>query len=236
MAESVPATRRRLRQIGQQIRQAREAIGHSPKNCAKRAGISSRRWLAYEAGEAEPTLSELELIAGVLQVPPHVLLGELPSCLLPSTPLTDVRHWLRLRGHIIGARLKQARLSCGKTVEQVAAALGLKPSQMKRIEAGRQPPITVLEQLMQHYNLSLDALLDLGVRPLGDVQARLLQRARFEMLDDALRSFVADPSATPFLRLAMHLRALPPHELDRIGKALLTLSNGISADAPKLEA
>ncbi len=228
MPDTDLSPQQRLQRIGALIRETREAIHQSPRSCARRAKIPLRRWLAYENGSAEPTLPDLELIAHTLHVPPHVLLGVLPPTFVHSDPPTDVKHWQRLRGHIIGARLKQARLSRGEGVAQVAEALGMKPLYVRRIEAGYQPPVSVLERLMQHYALSLDDLLDLGVKPVGDAQERLLQHARFDLLDDDLRRFVADPGAAPFLRLAMRLRALSPQQLSQIGNAILALTDGSS--------
>ena len=229
--DTASSTTSRLRHIGSLIQQAREAIYQSPKACAKRAGISSKRWLALESGEADPTLAELELVAHVLGVPPHALLGALPLMPVRSEPPSDVKHWLRLRGNIIGVRLKQARISRGESLEQVSTALGVTSAQLRRVEAGRQPPLTLLERLMAHYGLSLDDMLDLGVRPLGEAQARLLQKVRVDLLDEDLRRFVSDPDAVPFLKLACRLRALSPQDLRQLAQALALLADAATSES-----
>ncbi len=63
-------------------------------------------------------------------------------------------------------RIGQLRLSRGKTREEIAAALGLRPAVLARYENGEQPyPTEIILALASYYGTSMDYLLGLTSDP-----------------------------------------------------------------------
>ncbi|MCL5998370.1 MAG: helix-turn-helix domain-containing protein [Chloroflexi bacterium] len=220
------STEARCKTIGLLIRRARETTGHTRKDCAAFVGISSTLMSRYEEGLREPSLVELEALAHYLRVPVEALVDEATSAQMVTPRMDfDMSEVMALRTHIIGTRLKQARLKTNQSLKQLAEAVGMSPSRLNAYELGKRPvPITELQRLIACLDLSLDALLDLGIGPLGEAQLRHKQQAYVDGLPDDVRAFVTDPCALPFLRLAIHLHKLPGEELRNAGRALLELS------------
>jgi transcriptional regulator with XRE-family HTH domain len=222
----------RRRSIGLLIRRARERAGRTRKECAEFAGLSPLLLRKIEEGLHEPSLVELEAIAHYLRIPVLALLDEGESA-HPSTPRIDFNFFevARLRTHIVGARLKQARLKSKQSVKQLAESLGMAPALLNAYELGKRPiPITRLEQLAVCLNIPLESLLDIGIGPLGRAQLQHKQHAYFDCLPEAVRAFITDPNALPYLRLAMRLSRLPTEELRNAGQALFQLSQSSPAD------
>ncbi len=90
---------------GSAIRSAREAAGRKPKEIADIIGVSPSAMTGIESGEREASLPQIEVIAHYLRVPVHTLLGtQAPAA--PETSVGNYDEIIRLRGHIIGARLE----------------------------------------------------------------------------------------------------------------------------------
>jgi transcriptional regulator with XRE-family HTH domain len=53
--------------LGERIRKAREALGLSQREVAKRAGISHVQWARVESDENSPTVDTLKKIASALE-------------------------------------------------------------------------------------------------------------------------------------------------------------------------
>ncbi|MCS6774721.1 MAG: helix-turn-helix transcriptional regulator, partial [Thermoflexales bacterium] len=215
----------RLQQIGARVRAAREATGYAPAQCARKAGLSLKRLLDCEAGQAALSLPELEALALVLGCSVQVLLGTRELRLSAhDVPADMLRQWTHLRARIIGARLKQARLSRGETLKAVAAAIGITAAALNRYEIGQPTPLPTLERLLQHYGLPLDAALDMGVGVIGEMQLRRAQHEQFDALDGELRAFICSPGAEPFLRIAQRLSRLSVEDLRTISEAFSKLA------------
>ncbi len=215
-------TRRRM--IGALIRAARERSGRKARDLADFVGISTAALTAIENGEKDCSLPQLEAIAYDLQLPIHALLGQDAATTVERSPVSDIESILRLRGYMIGARLRQARLNRGESVQQTAAAAGLQPAALQSYELGkRQPGLVELETLMDHFGLTLDDMLDIGVGPLGQAQLLQQQRARFDAMSAELRQFLCEPASMPSLLAAMRLREMRPEQLRAIADAFIAL-------------
>src|SRR5438034_484433 len=57
------------RSFGRRMRQLRFAKGLTQKACAERADVSQGRWSEWEAGDAEPGVTTIPIIAEALGVP-----------------------------------------------------------------------------------------------------------------------------------------------------------------------
>lgn len=58
------------------LRWARESVGASVDDAAKRAGVTEERIRDWEAGEAEPTLAKLRMLAKLYQRPLSVFFSQ----------------------------------------------------------------------------------------------------------------------------------------------------------------
>ena len=218
---SLDTTPLRRLTIGRLIRNAREAAGRTQQDCARFAGISAKRLAAYEEGEREPDLTELEALAYFLNVPIQTLIYEEEARRLPQVRLNNLPALMQLRTRVVGARLKQARMEKGESLKEAAQAIGLTSGQLNSYELGRRPmPMTLLEKAMAHFGLCLEQLLDLGIGPIGEAQLRLEQHTRFDRLPAEVRAFVTDPASLPHLQMAMHLSKLPASDLRSMARIL----------------
>lgn len=211
--------------IGSQIHRARMESGRSIRELAKLAGVSGKRLSALEAGEAEPSLGELEALAHYLHVPIEELMRDNDFGSDEPRRQPDFKTMAALRQRIIGARLKQARLEKNESLKQSAEAMGLTRAQLHNIEMGRRPlPVSRLLKLIKHYNITVDELLDLGIGPVGEQQLRMMQHTRFDALPEDVRDFVTKPASLPYLQAAMHLSQLPREQVSSAAKVLSAIS------------
>jgi transcriptional regulator with XRE-family HTH domain len=224
----------RRRSIGQLIRRARESAGRTRKECAAFAGVSPSFLLKVEEGLRELSLVQLEAIAHYLRIPVVALLSEGESAQLSAPRMNfNISEVAKLRTHIIGVRLKQARLKAKQSIKQLAQSAGMSTAMLNAYELGKRPiPITRLEQLVACLNIPLESLLDIGIGPVGQAQLRYKQHVYLDDLPDDVRAFVTDPKTLPYLRLAMRLSLLPAEELHSAGQALLQLSHRSPAVKP----
>lgn len=226
------STDARRKVIGRLIHRARETAGRSRKECAVFIGISSALLHKYEDGLREPSLVELEALAHYLRIPVRALLDEVTLAKLSAPRMAfDVSEVAGLRQHIIGTRLKLARMKAGRSLTQLAELAGMTPAKLNANELGRRSiPITELDRLAGCLGIPLEALLDIGIGPLGDAQLQHQQHATFDCLPDDVRDFICAPGSLPYLRVALRLSKLPADELRGTGQALIELSQPGSAE------
>jgi transcriptional regulator with XRE-family HTH domain len=226
-ASITAAARRHV--VGALVRSAREQACRKPREMAEFLGIATSAMNAIENGERDVPLPLLEAIAFYLHVPVHMLLG-IAALPVAAEPPPDLNAILRLRSHIIGARIRQARMTRAESEADCAAALGVPRATLTAWEIGRrQPGIAELERILAHYGMVWDDLLDLGIGPLGELQMAQAQRAQFEALPAELRALICDPHSQPLLQLAARLHRMPRHELRAIASALGTLADELDA-------
>ncbi|MCX6017271.1 MAG: helix-turn-helix transcriptional regulator [Chloroflexi bacterium] len=221
----------RRREIGGLVRRARELAGRKPKELANFAAISVITLNAIESGEKEPTLPQLESMAYSLHLPVGALLGFSELAPEKKSP-NNLAEIIRLRGHIIGARLKQVRMMRNENAAECAAAIGVATATLQAWEIARkQPSITELEALLAHFGMTFYDMLDIGIGPLGQAQMLLAQRTRFESLSAELRTFVCDPASMNALHLAERLRNLPSEQMALLASAFDILAAEAAAAA-----
>ncbi len=207
--------------IGVLIRAARERAHRTPKEVARRMGISKARLRQYEMGAREISLPELENLACLVEVPVTFFLSnETLARREPAVPPAEEE--VRARRSLLATKLKQARLDANKTEEECAQAIGRTRAQHRRYEAGRVDiPITELERLARFLNVGMSYFLRDGLArnvggemPDPDVWARLPVE---------VRALIMDQNSLPFLRMAVKFRDLPPSKLQELGEILLVV-------------
>jgi transcriptional regulator with XRE-family HTH domain len=211
--------------VGIALRQARERAGRTVQACAALLGISPARYRAYEAGRQDPTLPELEVLAWFFQTPLSALLESDQRNASPEEEMAEAApEFIALRHRVIGLILRQAREAAGKSLREVAAALGCTPRRLRAYESGERPiPLVELERLAAHLGLSLADLRD-AESPIGQAAILLDQIEGFRALPPEVRAFVTAPVHLPYLRLAMRLSELPADRLRHIAEDLLEIT------------
>ena len=219
------------RDIGAQMRRARETAARSIKDCAQLINVSPGRYAAYEDGAKEPSLPELEQLAVFLQVTLAALLGD--EEIEPLVPSPDeVAEVMALRTRIIGAQLRKARNDLGEMIATTAQAVGMRPGDLERIELAEKPlPYGKLELLAGHLGLDLTDFLDGDSNPSGELEPPMerprdeQQFAEFLKLPADVREALLTFDALTYIRSGLRLRGLRGKELRRAGKALGKLAS-----------
>jgi len=100
--------------LPERLVEAREAVGLSAAQLARRIGVKSSTLHAWEAGRSGPRPNVLLRLAGMLNVSPTWLLtgtGDSPEPPLPDTEMAHIRASVkRLRGILIEVAEELARL------------------------------------------------------------------------------------------------------------------------------
>ncbi len=215
-----PSPQRNLRRrtIGLLIRRAREGAGRTVAQLADALQVKPATMKAYEAGTREPSLVELLAIGDWLSVPVTTLLEEAGPILPIAHSQLNAQAALQLRNHVMGAKLKQARLNADESLKVSAGAVGISSGKLKSYELGTAIPITVLEALTAHFGLTMQHWFEVDALHINPAQQ---QQTAFAALPSDVRAFVTDADVLPHLRIAMQLHALPDDDVRRVAEALL---------------
>ncbi len=214
----------RARILGLLIRDARLAKGCSVEDCAASLEISPQTLLAWELGEASPSLPQLELLSFELGVPVNhfwstqTLTGNSHPDVLPQD------EYLALRDRVVGASLRQARAAAELSVEELAEKTGIAAEKIQAYELGQAPvPLTELTSLASATNVSLRHFLDSAGR-VGHWLALQEEFQRFSQMPEEIRAFVSNPVNASFIELAMWLSQLEVDDLRGLAESILYLS------------
>lgn len=215
----------RNRVLGVLIRSYRERSRLSRKECADVLGVSSSRFASYEDGLKPVSLPELELLSRYLEVPFHKFRSsDNLSLNEKSAALPAPEFFLPLRNRIIGARLKQERLSSGRTQKDVAEILECSSSSISDYEYGRRPiSLAELEILARALEVPLDVFVDQD-SVVGTWHALQEKFEQFVELPVEMQDFVLRPINRSYLELAMKLADMPAGALRQIAEGLLEIT------------
>ncbi len=206
--------------IGVLIRAAREKARRTVKQVARRLGVTAARARQYELGTREISLPELESLALFLRVPLSFFLSGEPVTddPLPKPPTSEE---IRARRAMLGAKLKQARMTAGKSLAECAQLIGRTPGTVSRYERGLiDIPITELERLSKLLKVNLSHFVqDNGQRG----GAELMDLEAWARLPNDVRLFIMDTNSLPYLRMAIKFRDLPKAKLKELGEILLVV-------------
>lgn len=223
MAEEKLALRNRI--IGLLLRDAREQAEKTKRDCAVALGVSTGTITAYEEGRKSISLPELEVLSYVLDVPvSHFWKKRDPEDLQPDEepPLQEV---LALRHRIVGALLRQARLSADISRKELAELLGCSVGRITSYEFGRLPiPLAELELMAQKVRLPLEHFLDEQEGPVGEWNRQQETFRQFCELPREMQEFVARPVNVKYLEVAIKLSRMPVGGLRAIAEGLLEIT------------
>lgn len=124
--------------VAEKLRLIREGRALSLEDLAEATGIAAELLRRYEAGEAAPSLKELELLSDALDVTVRYFLDSTPGSLG------------------LGRRLAEAREKAGLTLTELAARVGVSVSLLSQIEHDKVvPSLDTLERLAQALGISV---------------------------------------------------------------------------------
>jgi transcriptional regulator with XRE-family HTH domain len=207
------------------LRQARLDAGKTLKDCGEILGLSPSTVSSIEYGERGISLPELEILAFYLEIPIDQLLNG--SAAPTDEPIDEIpnEELMVLRHRIIGALLRQARMSQDLTQAELAKAIGVSAARMSQYELGEKPvPLVELEALASQLDVPLSHFLDEGVGPVGKRQQLERDWQRFSNLPPDVRRFVLESTSLRYLELAMALSAVPADKLRNIAASLLEIT------------
>jgi transcriptional regulator with XRE-family HTH domain len=217
----------RARELGALLRQAREAAGKTPAECAALLDLAPDEYEEFEAGGLAVSLPELELLAYSLDVPLTRFWNgqnQAPAEAGPAEPADAGNEFLLLRHRLVGAQVRAARAAAGLSPAELAQAAGVPAEDLPAYELGEAPiPLPELERLAQALRLPMAHFLaEQG--PIADWDAKRRAYERFNSLPPDLREFVSDPMNEGYLRLAMQLSALSVERLRGIAEGILDIT------------
>jgi transcriptional regulator with XRE-family HTH domain len=216
----------RTKKIGVLIKDARIASGKTIEDCAAIISVDSDHMLAFEAGEASPSLPELEALSFFMDIPlVHFWGNESRSGdhqeLVAASKL---KRLAPLRKKIVGVLLKKARTEANISPSDLAESMGISPEQLNAYEFGEDSiPIPILEGLANALNVPIEYFWDQnGIVGHWTKQQQNLQQ--FTQLSLEMQDFVTKPVNVPYLEMAERLSGMPVEKLRALAEGLLDIT------------
>jgi transcriptional regulator with XRE-family HTH domain len=214
----------RARILGVLVRDARQAAGLDPDECAAQVHVTTATLESWELGKVMPSLPQVELLAYTLRVPISHFWGTATLLERDTRQDVDIDEYITLRNHLIGALLRAAREQANLTPEQLAAEAGIPPGNVTAYELGQRPiPTPVLATLASACRVSLSFFLENGNK-VGTFLMLQEDLKNFIALSPEVRRFVASPTNQPYIDLAMRLAQMGTSELRGLAEALLEIT------------
>lgn len=219
------ATQLRTRKLGLLLYDARISHNRSIDQCAKAMGIPPAQYEQMEAGQAAPSLPQLEAFAFYLDIPldhfwsAQTLLGQ-----SSPEPVEQSPQYVALRHKIIGARLRMARQNLNLSLQEVEAKTTIPRDAIEQYEIGAKSiPLPELEILVDHLQVRMEELLDQR-GAIGQWRAEKIAVQQIMELPQDVRDFICKPVNLPYLKLAMRLSDLSVEKLRNVAEGLLEIT------------
>lgn len=212
------ARRIRGKLLGVLIRKWRLEAESSLAECAGYMGAETRLIEAWEYGESEPSLPQLELLSGFLN-------GRDSASAAGAHPVDRAAQdeYILLRQRLIGALLRVARQSSYRPVEELSEAVGLEAIQLTSFEFGEEKiPVSDLTALAQALSLDV-SYFAAQTQPWAARSRSISLPAAPADTETEWRDFAAESDNLPFLRLAMAFQHIARADLHRIADALFAI-------------
>jgi transcriptional regulator with XRE-family HTH domain len=146
-------------ELHEKIKTIRKSLHFSIHDCAKLLGIPQGNYLAFEKGEQQLSLPDLEILALYFGLPLKALFSENIRRLYQLTLLHDsIRsHYQLLRQKIIRTQLVLERKAAGFTLEWLQDATGIPLETLQTYEQDGLPiPINDLQNICSHLGKQMD--------------------------------------------------------------------------------
>jgi len=215
-------TSERSKTIGALLRKARLNAGLDADVCGRALGLPTEQVLAYETGQVDLSLPQLEILSRLFGVPVTFFWSDQGAAVGVQSDLAPAVQ-LAIRRRMIGVLLRQARLAAGKRLSECAQILGVANEAIAGYEYGREDiPFSMLERLGEFLHVPLSYFADEELVSDSDRDRRALQM--LSELPPEVREFVLRPANVLYLRLAMLLSSLSTETLRQLGEGLLDIT------------
>jgi transcriptional regulator with XRE-family HTH domain len=216
----------RGKKIGALLKDARIASGKSMTNCANTIGVTSERISAFERGEKQPSLPELEALSFFMDIPLSHFWGTKSLLIEEENKLasTNLGEWVTQRTRIIGEKLKLAREKANITLKELSETVGITPRKLKSYENGKIPvPLPELETMLNYMNVPINEFWETeGV--VGFQLGQLKVVDQFVNLPRDLQDFVTKPVNIPYIEVAQRLSTLSVDQLRGVAESILEIT------------
>jgi transcriptional regulator with XRE-family HTH domain len=219
------ATMLRGRITGVLIRDARVAKGYTVEQLAELLQVDGDYVVAWEFGNASPSLPQLELLAYWLEVPvSHFISGTETMVQQVARRSINQIEYVTIRNRMIGAQIREARSTAGFTLAYLAEQTGLEPEMVQRYEYGQVDiPISHLNDLASILRVTPSFFLE-GTDRVGKyLQAQELFET-FLQMEPTVREFVANPANHSYIELAMKFADMDVDKLRTIAETILEIT------------
>ena len=214
----------RAKILGVLIRDARLAAQMTPEECAARMGGSVQLLAACEYGQANPSLSEIEMLAYVLEVPVSHFWSHKTISAQTVERQVPTRDYLELRDRVVGAMLRHARKEARLSQEELAHKVGLTVEDIQNYEFGVKPiPFVELTSLASAVDVNLSHFLEDSSRVGAWIELQE-EYKQFSELDEELRRFVVKPVNHSYVELAYKLSRMSVEQLRGIAEGILDIT------------
>ena len=215
----------RAKKIGVLLFDGRQAADKEVIDCARALGISTSRYRAYETGRIPPTLSELEALAYLFNIPVEHFWN--PSSLLSRDAENDAKtisQYLQVRNRVIAAQLRLNRDNLHTSLKSLSEVTGIPSARIGRYERGELPiPITDLELLAAAISIPLETFFVSHGR-FGHWRESKSMVDQFMELPLEIQHFIVKPINLPYLELAMKLSQTSVEKLRGIAENILDIT------------
>jgi len=214
--------------LGVLIRKCRLEAERSLAECATFMGAETELIEAWEFGESEPSLPQLELLSQFLNGRDATASGAY------FEDRSAQNEYIRLRRRLIGALLRAARESSEKPVEELSESVGLEAVQLTSFEFSEEKiPFSDLTALAQALGVDVNYFAAQPSKSPEQSGPGSLPKAPAEIRSE-WREFTAESDNLPFIRLAMAFQHIARDDLHRIADALLAIikANGENNGRP----
>jgi transcriptional regulator with XRE-family HTH domain len=214
----------RGRMLGVLIRDARLAMGYTIEEIAAHLNLPDATILAWEFGQAVPSLPQLELVAYLLQVPVSHFWGSETFMEQYGNRQIDSQEYSLLRDRMIGAQIRAGRLAKNLSTEQLAQQLGISTDFLEAYEFGTLPvPMPVLVSIATVLDVNINNFLESSSRVGEFLEIREALKT-FEEMPEDVRAFLSSPSNQAYIRLAMVFAQLPTDAMRSLAEGLLDIT------------
>lgn len=225
MAVNPTALTLRAKKLGVLIRDARLGAGMSLAEGAHILGVSAETFEEYELGSKSPSLPELEVLAYALNTPVEHFWGRAAGTVGDTNRRQlDTERLMGLRQRKVGALLRQARLTAGLSLKELAEKTWSSATRLEAYELGEMPvPMPDLEALSEVLDRPLIDFQD-HHGPIGAWAAQQERIRNFLELSPELQAFVSKPVNRPYLDLALRLSGMDVNKLRSVAEGLLEIT------------
>ena len=216
----------RTKKLAVLIRDARQAAGRLPAECAAALGIAREDFDRFESGDAAPSLPELEALAYFLDVPvAHFWGSQSVSERDPAAASVErIAQSLEMRRQAIGEKLRSLRAETGRSLEDLAAAFRIPAEELAGYEEGRLAiPAPQLELLVGELGGSIQEFTG-GKGPVGDWIREQYNIGNLLSMPAELQDFVCRPYNLPYLEIAHRLSTMEVNKLRNVAEGILEIT------------